>query len=127
MDHKVKNGIYFLEKISLFTTWRSIPFWAVGKMQRKKLRREFRKIGVSGGEGEEGMLALPGPLGEDSPFGVLSHLGLAFRRVGMSTEGPFYCSDNQLFSSLPSPQHIRILVSPRSRREESKKFQRWGA
>lgn len=35
------------------------------------------------------VLALSGPLGEDSPFSALSHLGLAFRRVEMSTERAF--------------------------------------
>lgn len=73
----------------LLTLWRKIPFWAVGRIQRKKVR-EFRNI--SEGEGE--VLALSGPLGEDNTFSSLSHHGLAFRRVEMSTERAFHCSDN---------------------------------
>ena len=50
---------------------------AVEEILRKKARREFRKINVSGGEGEGEVLALSGPLGEACPFSALSHLGLA--------------------------------------------------
>lgn len=43
------NGILKKKKKMLLTLWREIPFWTVGRIQRKKVR-EFRNI--SEGEGK---------------------------------------------------------------------------